>query len=64
MRERRSAIEVHAPYERATNCRVRSPDTGRNRIKVDPRLRLPRLARRLIAESSAEARPMFSTETR
>jgi hypothetical protein len=33
-------------------------------MKADPRLRLPRLARRLIAESSAEARPMLSTETR
>jgi hypothetical protein len=64
MSERMSAIDVHAPYERATNCRVRLPDTGRNRMKVDPRLRLARLARRPIAESSAEARPMFSTETR
>ena len=34
----------------ATNCRVRSPDTGRNRTKVDPRLKLARLARRPIAE--------------
>jgi hypothetical protein len=33
-------------------------------MKVDPMLKLARLARRLIAESSAEARPRFSTETR
>jgi hypothetical protein len=33
-------------------------------MKVDPRLKLARLARRLIAESSAEARPMLSTEAR
>jgi hypothetical protein len=59
-----SAIDVHAPYERATNRRVWSPDTGRNRMKADPRLKLARPARRLIAESSAEARPMLSTVAR
>jgi hypothetical protein len=30
-------------------------------MNVDPRLKLARLARRLIAESSADARPMLST---
>jgi hypothetical protein len=33
-------------------------------MNVDPMLRLARLARRLIAESSAEARPMLSTEAK